>query len=311
MTNASDKSAGLPREMQLPLAVLLVVMAINYPLFQVGLDYAPPIWFAFLRAALGAAATWLLLLSLGRLKRLPAREAAYALLLGIPAMGIVLSFQLLGMLTVGAGQASVYGNSVPLWILLFVIAFGRRPDRMLLAAGALGFIGTAVVAFGSAAGLGSGSLVGALLLLVAAALWGLTSLLARRTFPLEHLETVNAWELLSASAVLIVWALLTESPNAIHWSEPFLFAILWTGAIGIGIAYTIWYLLLSRARAAEFSQYLFVVPLIALGISAAFLGEAVTALQALGIAMVLGSVYLVSRSSGSEAPSAHIATPGR
>jgi drug/metabolite transporter (DMT)-like permease len=65
------------------------------------------------------------------------------------------------------------------------------------------------------------------------------------------------------------------------------------GIAGTGAVWALWYLLLERQTATRASVYLYLGPVISIGISAAFLREVVTPLELLGIVLVLGAAFVL------------------
>ncbi|MFZ5816153.1 MAG: DMT family transporter [Bacillota bacterium] len=78
------------------------------------------------------------------------------------------------------------------------------------------------------------------------------------------------------------------------------FALLYYGLFGTVASYLLWYWGVARVEAGVAGVFTAVLPVAALALSAAVLGESLTAAHLLGVLLVLGAIALTTRSSGGE-----------
>ncbi len=277
---------------------LLLAWGFNYLFVRAGLAYAAPLALAAGRAALGAAVVAVfLLLSPAHRGLLDSRGKRDALLLGLPNTAFFFGLWFVAAGQVLPGTAAMVIYTFPLWVALFAYpVLGHRLDRVALGAVVVGFAGVVLITEPWAA---QGTAIPALAvveLLGGAVAWALGTVYFQRRFRGAEMLEANFYQLLGGSATLVVAALIAGQ-GILDASWTLVGILLWLGAIGTGVAYTIWFSLLSRMRAATLGAYVFLVPLVALAASALLLGERLDAVQAGGVAAVLVSIYGTGRRS--------------
>jgi len=283
------------------LTFLLVVVfwGLNYPFVNLGLTAASPLWLASLRAGIGALATlgvvsarhaW------GSLDRAARRDA---IVLGLLNTGAFFGLWFWAAREVTPGLAAVIIYTFPLWVaLLSLPVLGRGLHGCQWASVGVGFAGVALISQLGETGGSSVSVPAAVALLLAALAWALGTVLFQRRFRPSQLMEANAWQLLGGTSGLLA-ATLAIAPRPLPTATPSLVAsLLWMGLLGTAAAYLIWFSLLARTPASTLSAYTFLVPVVALAFSAAFLGERLDYLQLVGVALVLASIYGIGRAYG-------------
>jgi probable blue pigment (indigoidine) exporter len=287
------------------LAFLLVVVAwgFNYPFLRLGTEFAPPAALFFLRALAGLLVMLPLLRLFGGHSKLSRRQIVNALAIGTVGYGAF--FLLWGYAAAGVapGEASVLIYLFPIWVLLLSAPILRQFPRPLQLAGVLlGFGGVVLVA-----GVGTRALSGSprdLIFLTAAGLcWAIGTVLSKRVFNRVEMVAANAWQLAAGTGVLGLVAIATEPWGSIHWTGDLLVVVVWTGVLGTGAAYLIWYYLLGRNAAGPLSAFTFLVVVVAWVGSVSFFEEAIDAPQLIGVALILLAIYLVGRGGTAEAAS--------
>ncbi len=282
-------------------AVLGTIWGLNFIFLKIGLDYSDPIWLAFLRALLGTAGTVALMGPLRARGGLDARGRRDAMLIGLPSMTVFYALLFVGITSVLPGFASVLVYTFPLWVAMFSPGvLGHRVTTRVGLALAIGFSGVILVSSpwtGTSSGVPKLAVVE---LLGAAASWALGTVLFQRRFPREVLLEANAYQLVGGTVGLAV-LVLAFAPTAFPRFTPELIGVvLWLGLLGTTGGYVIWSYLLGHTRALTLSAYVFLVPIVALAASALIYDERLGPIALLGVALVLGSIYLIG-----SAPSAH------
>jgi probable blue pigment (indigoidine) exporter len=271
----------------------------NYLFVNIGLGYSSALWLALLRASFGAAATAVLLTPLRRWGRLDRRGRRDAMLLGLPNTTAFFVLWFLAGRAVLPGVAAVVIYTFPLWVaLLSAPVLGHRLSARHWVSVAGGFLGVALVSQVWAVLSSTVPPLAILELLGAAVFWALGTVLFQRRFDREEMLEANAFQLFGgALGVLALTLLFAPTPTPVA-TPVLLVSVLWLGVLGTAGAYTIWFHLLGRTRAATLSAYVFLVPVVALTASAILLGERLAPLQIVGVLLVLGSIYGIGGAPG-------------
>jgi len=287
-------------------AVIVSVWGFNYLFVNFGLGFSSPLWLATLRAAFGVIGSGVIVLLVGRSHRLDRRGRRDALLLGLPNITLFFAFWFVAARSVLPGVAAVVVYTYPLWVALLsapVLSHRLTGRHWFSVAG--GFLGVALISQVGALFGTSVPLWAILELLVAAVSWAAGTVVIQKRFRGEEMLEANFYQLLGGTVGLFVLTMvLTPSPlPSFGWQ---LWAtVLWLGILGTAVAYSIWFDLLGRTRAATLSAYLFLVPVVALAASAVWFHERLTVLQLVGVGLVLVSIYGIGAApEGSGLPSA-------
>ena len=298
---ASDSAArlttGTIRRAEAGLLLMVVIWAVNFSVIKVGLEAFRPFAFNALRFPLAAALLTLALVSVRRLG-VPERQD----MIRIAALGVLghVIYQLLfinGIDRTRAGNASLLLAGSPVYTTF--LSGALRHERIGRSAW-LGMIATVagitLVIAGGPAGLsfGSETLTGDLLIMAAAVLWACYTVGARNLVRKYGSLRVTAWALWVGAALLILvgardLARLEAAPP-LAWA-----AVAYAGLLGIGLAHLLWYRgvqVIGNTRTAVFQN---LVPILALLVAWAWLGEVPTAGQIAGAAVIIGGITLVRR----------------
>ncbi len=278
--------------------LMVLAWAGNYLFVRLGEQWVDPLWLAALRAGVGAVALGAYLLLSPR-PALSAAERRDAILLGVPNTAVFLGLWFVAARGIAPGEAAVVVYTFPLWVALLSPALLRtRLSRRHWVALGVGFAGVVLVSQPWASG-GHGTAVVPLVELVGAAVsWAVATVLFQRRFAPEKLATVNGFQLIGGAIPLLAAALLLGQGHTPVAQVGLWISVLWLGVFGTAFAYAVWFYLLRSVPAATLSAYSFLVPLPALGLSAAFLGERVTAVELAGVVFVVLGIYLVGTVRG-------------
>ncbi|HTP54059.1 MAG TPA: DMT family transporter [Thermoplasmata archaeon] len=278
------------------LGLTFVAWGNNYLFVRVGLVSASPIWLAALRAGVGVLALGLILLFVPPRVRLTGADRRFALLLGVPNTAAFLGLWFLAAASVSPGQSAVIIYTFPLWVALLSVPILRQR----LGAGhwismAIGFAGVLLVSQPWVGGAARPPLLALVELLGAAICWAFATVVVQRRYRPEAMASVNGYQLLGGALVLLALAVAVD-PKHLPVPSPSLWvSVAWLGVFGTAFAYAVWFDLLGRIPAATLSGYSFFVPLVALSVSAVFLGERLDPAQGVGFVLILGSIYGISR----------------
>ena len=216
----------------------------------------------------------------------------------LTAVGFAIEFVFLfeGIARIPASRAVVI-----LYTAAFFTAFGthllvpgERLRKVNLLGFALAFAGAAITTGG---GQGGASLLGDLLVLCAAAAWGLTTVVVKASPALARApaEKVLAYQLFGSIPILLAAALL-ERRLAVPTATPLAWASLLYQAAGVTFAsYLTWFWLIGRYPAGRLAAFSFLTPVFGVLAAALLLNEPVTWSLLVGITGVCAGLLLVNR----------------
>jgi len=203
------------------------------------------------------------------------------------------------------GVAATVGAIQPLIVLLLARALLGSPIRPLAIVAALaGMAGVALLILTPHAALDS---IG-----IAAGLTGAVSMaagtvLSRRWQPPVSPLTFTAWQLTAGGLLLLPVALLQE-PALPSLSTANLLGLAWLGLIGAALTYILWFRGISKLEPSVVSPLGFLSPMTAVILGWSVLGQSLSAAQILGMAVVLGSVWLSQRAQQTKPAMTKLAT---
>jgi O-acetylserine/cysteine efflux transporter len=268
-------------------------------LIKAGLDLAPPLRFAGLRALLAGIA--LLAVTVVRHEPvLPPRRVWLPLIaLSLVATTMAYAAMFLSPGRTGAGIASVLGNAQPLVTVGLAAAFlSEHLTRGKAIALGLGIAGVVLIAYPVLTGPDAYGVSGALLALGASVGSAAGAILVKRMGQLHSLMAVTAWSLILGSLPLLLLSWNAERDRVINWNLPFIGLLLFLALAGTAFASFLWYWLVQREDLGRLSLYLFLVPVLGLTIAALVYGERIGLVEGLGVALAtagIGAAVLETR----------------
>jgi drug/metabolite transporter (DMT)-like permease len=273
--------------------VLCVIWGFNQVVAKLALPDVGPIAQTGARSAIGTVCVVAYaLLSKRRIFTIDGTEAAGALAGALFTAEFIALYESLRFTT--AARATVFIYAAP-FVVALGAAFLLRDERLrpIQWAGlGLAFLG---VASGLVGGTPGGGLFGDALALLAAVLWGATTIVIKAT-PLRRADPVKVllYQIVFATLAAPLAAYAFGEPAPTHLSATTVAALVWQGVIVVGISYVLWFWTLTRYAAAQLSAFTFISPVV--GVFAGWLvfGETITRGFALAIALVLAGLALVN-----------------
>lgn len=263
----------------------------------IGLEDAPPLWLAALRALVAGAA--LACFSVARRVPVPRDPKTWALIGSLGLVNIAVGFGTMFSAATGlsTGTASVLANAQPILILLPAWwLYRERPSTSAVAAIVVGSVGLLIIVLPS--GLGTG----AWLSLTSAAATTAGTLIGRvvRADP----RFVATGQLLIGGAFLAGTAVLVEGVPIIDWSIRFILTLLLLSLVGTAATTVAWFTEAQRARLDVLAAWTLLVPVFGVLLSLLMLREDPGLWGWIGTAMVLLSMALLAVGSRRARPSA-------
>ena len=271
------------------LVLLAVIWGATFFFAEIALRELMPLWLVLLRVAIAALFLGLVLLVTGA--RLPLRPD---ILLGLLVMGLLNNVVPFGLIfwsqtAIDSSLAAILNATTPFWAVLMahVLTRDERATAGRVAGCVIGFAGV-VVMIGPAALFGLGSAVlPQLAVLLATLSYAAAGLFGRRFRGLPPVG-VAAGQLIASALILSVLVLATQptAPLA-DLSRATWAAVLALAVVGTGVAYVLYFRLLASAGATNLLLVTLLIPITAVALGAALLGERLAFGQMMGMMLIL------------------------
>jgi drug/metabolite transporter (DMT)-like permease len=276
---------------------LVLVWGSTWLAVKIGLDTAPPFWFATIRFIIAFVVLGAIIL----LKRpdysLVKRNLGKIFMAGFLAYGFCYATIYWGQRFVSSGTASVLFASIPFFVALYSVRM--LPDEKVTPKRVIGIIigfsGLVVIFFGDISLRGSSALWGAAMILASSAAAGFTAVFIKR-----HLREVDSLLLTHTQMIpgllfLLILALIFEDFSAFDMSTTSILPTLYLAIFGTAFGFWGYFYILARINVVKLSLIGFLTPVIALCLGWLVLDESITIRFAGGAVLVLAGIWFASR----------------
>lgn len=275
------------------LALLILSWGLNWPVMKMSVREFPPLTFRMLSMIGGLAVIAIAARMQGASMRVPPGKAMTVIKLAVPNMLVWHAFIILGVKLLSSGRAAILGYTMPVWAVLSgLLFFGERIGGRALLGILLAMAGAGLLLSSEFATI-SGQPLGTVFALIAAAAWGLGTVLMKRTRLDMPTISLTFWMLALTTAVMLVLSLLFERsqwrmPNAIEWA-----GIVYNAAIIFGFAHVVWFRLARLLPPVVSSLSVMFIPVVGTFSGAWMLGETPQWQDYLAMLLILGSMSTV------------------
>lgn len=252
---------------------------------------APPLWSLAVRFMISGAIAVTTASILGQTWRLARPQARAVVIFGLCQNALYLGLFFIALRRIEASLASIIASSMPLIVAGLGWALrGERLSVLGLAGMFTGFSGVALI-MGSRIEAGADPLSVALCVIGASAL-AIATLTVRGAMAGGNLLMVVGLQMLVGSAALVLVALAAE-PLHVTLSARLMAAFAYQIAVPGLAATLIWFTLVGRIGAVKASAFHFLNPFFGVLIAAALLGEKISGLDMLGVAVATLGILAV------------------
>ena len=196
---------------------------------------------------------------------------------------------------ISSGLASILNSTTTLWtaVLIYWVMPTERPTAINYVGVVVGFAGVVILVFPELASHGlSGDVLGALAVVVASLSYAVNALYQRRKMRRVSIFEVSLGQL--GAGVLFAIPLAAPSLPSIHFHWVSMAAVIGLGAIGTGVAYTLYYYVMNTLGAVRAAGVTYLVPVTAVFWGAFLLNETVSASVVAGGIVILAGILLVN-----------------
>lgn len=235
-----------------------------------------------------------LALALGQSWRLSGPQARAVVVFGLCQNALYLGLNFIAMQRIEASLASIIASSMPL--IVAGLGWGFRGDKLAplgIAGMIAGFVGVALI-MGSRVQAGA-DLLSVVMCVAGATALAIATLTVRGASTGGNLLMVVGLQMLVGAVVLALIAPMLETPHAtptLSLALAFSYQILVPGLA----ATLIWFYLVGRVGAVKASAFHFLNPFFGVLIAAALLGEKISALDMVGVAIAATGILAVQLS---------------
>ena len=292
------KNTGLPRHAILLMLLLCSLWGGNMAAIKIGSTMLAPVLSAFVRSTV-ASLLLLIWMKSRSIKLFPDRTTVFHGMVTGTLFGLEFGCIYLGLEHTLASRGYVLLYTHP-----FFVALGGHyllhNDRLSLGKVAgllLAFSGVVVLFVGDWGPVTTRTLYGDLLLLLAGAMWGGTTLYIKRFMPGRAVPMQTLFYQLFFSAPILLalgFALDTQLWRGFSWEGSC--ALLYQAVVIAFASYLLWFELLHRYAASLLTSFTFLTPVLGVLISGVLiLGEPLSATVLVALAVVTVGLYVVNR----------------
>jgi len=288
----------------LRLLFVALVWGVNFPIIKHSLTDFLPLSFTVVRFAIASAA----LFGVMALRREPfvidRRDIPTVAALGLTGITIYNLLFMKGLQLTTASHSALFISLSPLFAAVLQTIRGRERMRPSLALGLLLATAGAYCIIRSTHGevsFGMETVTGDLLTICASVLWAFYTVLAAPLLERYPPITLTAWSVAAGTVLLVPSAageIASQSWSAVpagSWAALFFAAL-----VGAAAAYVLWYEGVKRIGVTRTVAYHYLVPFVAVLVSAFFLGDTIKPLTIFGGVAIIAGVALVQRKGPSQ-----------
>ncbi|MEQ8313188.1 MAG: DMT family transporter [Gammaproteobacteria bacterium] len=275
------------------LLLLSAIWGFSFLFLRIASPVLGPVFLVEMRVSSALIVMLPLLLVMGKWRELLQNWKMVALI-GLTNMAIPFCFFAYAALNAGAGLLSIVNATVPFFTaLLGFVIFSQRLPWVGIVGMATGFVGVVVLAVDpEALDSGPGSLWAVPAALFACSLYGLALNLVAYKMQSVSGVTITTGSLLVSSIVLIPFAAVSvpdSMPGIEVWGS-----VLTLGIVCTGLAYLLFYRLISRIGSNQAIMTTYLVPIFSILWGNLFLAESVTLFTLFGCMLVLLGVGMTT-----------------
>jgi drug/metabolite transporter (DMT)-like permease len=281
------------------LVLLGAIWGASYLFIKIGGAEIPA--FTFVEVRTLVAASVLLGVLYLRKESMPRTRRAWLLLLAMGIFNGVIPYTAItwGETHITSGLAAILTAAMPLFTVIF--AHWWTQDEKLTAPKAagvvLGFIGVVIL---FAPELQRGIQIefwGEFAVVVAAASYGLATLIAHKYLGGISHVMASTGQLVSAALLMLPLSLVFDNPFALRPSVPAISSLLILSLLGTAFAYILYYWLIEHTGATRTALVTYLIPITGIVWGALLLSEPIEWEAIVGLALIIAGVGLVNRQS--------------
>ncbi|HEX6791307.1 MAG TPA: EamA family transporter [Candidatus Krumholzibacteria bacterium] len=273
---------------------MCLIWGSTWMMIKIGLRGAPPVTSIAVRMTVASLMVAILL----RAMRVPfprdARFVRLGLFNGIFNVGLPYIFVYFGEERISSGLAAVLYSTMPLMVALLARAWlGDRLTVRKMAGIALGMVGVGII-FSHNLNLGPAAAAGTALVLASVACSTVGTVATKKWGHGFHPVASLLIPFATSAALATLLALAIERPLQLDYSPATWGTIVYLAALGSVTAFTLFFFVMQRIDVTVVSYQTFIIPIVAVVLGFAFLGETISSRVALGAGLILAGIALAT-----------------
>ncbi len=220
-------------------------------------------------------------------------------------MGVINTAIPFGLITfaeqrVDSSLAAVINGAVPLFVIVIAAIFlaGESITDNRLAGLVVGFVGVAMIVGLDVTNLSSSNAIGEIALVGATISYAFGAVYARAHVHGLRPMIPALFQVFFALVVTAVLAFATEHPLATIPAPEAIFAVVWLGLLGSGLAYLAFFRTLQRWGATRTSLVAYLLPAYGIALGALVRSEPISIATLIGTGLIIGGIALVNAPFG-------------
>jgi len=274
--------------------IVIFAWGLNWTVAKLTLQYMTPLWMAAIRGGLAAVVLLFVMLATKSL-RIPKRgDVPVVCSIALFHMTAFAALMSIGLQMVPAGRSIVLGYTTPLWVTpAAVLLLGERLTPARIAGVGVGMAGLAVMfnplAFDWA---DKRALLGNGLLLLSAFCWAISIIHIRAHRWVSTPFQLVFWEVLLATIVLTLLAILFEGWPQITWNIQLVLLLGYGSVIGVSLAYWAMAMVNRSLPAVTTSLGVLATPVVGVVSSMVMLDEPFDLSLLVALTLIIGGITL-------------------
>ena len=216
----------------------------------------------------------------------------YGIMSGLGFIGLFMYSALYyyGIANLSSQEACILNYLWPIMLVLFsCIILKEKITVMKIVAMGCSFVGIIMLSLGNSGGAGGNTLGGIISCIVAAACYGLFSVLNKKADMNQNITMMIIW--LTVAVCALILGLMTENWVPIRGMQ--WLGIIWLGVVIDAVAYLLWALALKGTKnTAAIANLAYLTPFLSLIVSAVFLKERIELRAIAALVFIIGGILL-------------------
>jgi len=285
----------LQRKWVVYVLILLITLIWGYGwvLMKEALRYMGPFSFSALRFGVGSVILFMIMFFM-KMKRPPKEQLGHIVIVGLLQTAVVYLLVMYALHFVEAGKSSVLLYSMPIWSSFFAVKLLKEKITITKMVGlGLGVVGLImIIGWDIFVAQDFSALFGEILIIIAAASWGLANVYYQLKVKGVSKIQVTAYQMGFGTLGITAAAIGMEWGEPIQFNVTSIYYILFTGALASALCFTLWFIVLSMIDIVTATISTLLVPVFGLLFSAVLLGEKITAGVILGSCLILAGIFI-------------------
>jgi allantoinase len=273
---------------KLMLVALCLLWGVTWPAMKIALVEIPPLSMRTLTAAAGAVTLLAVCLATRTRLRVPANAWGHVVAIAFLNIGAFSLLTAYAQVAAATSRVTILIYTMPIWaVLLAWLVLREKPNARQLLSVVLCALGLVVLIAPVAA---TGVPLGLLLAVIAGASWGAGTVYVKwARLDIDSLA-LAFWQLVVAFILIAACLLLFDGRLDIDRAHaPALLATAFSGIVGSGVAYAMWFAIVRRLPAATASLGALGIPVVGVLSTVLIVGERPTATDIVGFALIFAA----------------------